>query len=136
MGAQISIYSDPARENQIEMIELAEVVAPEEFDDLLFSAPMPIYGRNTGDTHIRELQVHLKGDGIEQIQLAEDVEGEPGVWAQPGMPIWVTQQTVYRGDNFRFWARGVYGPEDAETDLQFSIVFKGLSTGVRIGSEN
>ena len=136
MPAHISIYDDPTRENEIETIQLAEVVAPEEFEDLLYSAPMAVYGRNTGDTHIRELQVHLQGEGIEQIQLAQDDEGQPGVWADNGQPIWVSKETIYKGDDFLFWARGVYGSQDAESDLEFKIIFKGLSTGVRIASEN
>jgi hypothetical protein len=136
MSAELTIYNDPAREVRVERIELREIVAPEEFNDLLYGEPVPVYGRNTGDTHIRELQAHLAGEGTEMVQLAPDDEGLPGVWAAVGMPIWVAQKTVYKGDNFRFWARGVFSPEDAETDLYFKVVFKGLSTGVRIASQN
>ena len=136
MSASLTIYSDPAREMPVERIELGEIVAPEKFEDMLYGQPIPVYGRNTGNTHVRELQAHLAGEGTDMVQLAPDDEGAPGVWADVGMPIWVTQTTIYKGDNFRFWARGVFGPEDAEKDVHFKVVLKGLSTGVRIGSEN
>lgn len=136
MSAGITLFSDPARERPVERIELGEIVAPEEFNDLLYGEPVPVFGRNTGDTHIRDLQAHLAGEGVDMVQLAPDDENLPGVWAAVGMPIWVSQQTIYMGDNFRFWARGVFSPEDAETDLHFKVVFKGLSTGVRIGNQN
>lgn len=136
MSAGLTIYSDPARDIPVERIELGEIVAPEQFEDLLYGEPVPIYGRNTGNTHIRELQAHLDGEGVNMVQLSPDDEGLPGVWAAVGMPIYVAQSTIYKGDNFRFWARGVFSPEDAEMDVNFKVVFKGLSTGVRIGSEN
>lgn len=136
MSAALTIFSDPAREQPVERIELGEIVAPEQFEDLLYGQPIPVYGRNTGDTHIRELQAHLDGDGTEMVQLAPDDEGLPGVWAAVGMPIYVAQSTIYKGDNFRFWARGVFSPDDAEMDVKFKVVFKGLSTGVRLAIDS
>lgn len=137
MPANLTMYEDPAREVEMVRLDLGEVVSPEVFDDLLYGQPVPVYGRNTGDTHIRELQAHLDGQGIENVQLAPDDEGLPGVWAAVGQPIYVTQDTVYKGDNFRFWARGVFGPDDAEAEHNFQIIFKGTSTGVKVvGSEN
>lgn len=132
MPASIALFEDAARDIPAEVVELGEVVAPEEFEDILTGAPKPIYGKNIGDTHIRELEAHLRGDHVDRIQLAPDDEGLPGQWADVGMGIFVTQNTIYAGDNFTLWARGIYRPEDAEMDLSFDIVFKGLSTGVRI----
>jgi hypothetical protein len=132
MPASIGLFSDPAREVPLEVVELGELVAPEDFSDVLRGEPRPLYGKNTGDTHLRELEAHLKGDHIDRVQLAPDDEGLPGVWADAGQGIFVSQSTIYTGDNFTLWARAVYEPEDAELDLDFDIVFKGLSTGVTI----
>lgn len=129
MSASVRIFFDPDFQNHIDVVELQEVLAPHDSTDLVEGEPAVIYGKNTGTTALRHFSIHVEGDGAQNVQLARDEGGEPGVWAAPGHSVLIQKETLFPDEGFSFWARGVFNPGDAEQQLPFDVVFKGVSIG-------
>jgi len=129
MPASLGLFLDPERQNPLPVLSLAEIIAPESPDDLVEGEPLKIYAANTGDTNLRDVSLHLDGDGAENVQLAVDLDGQPGLWAAPGESIFIARQTIFRSDTFEFWMRGVYHPDDAEGRRKFTLRFRAVSVG-------
>lgn len=83
--------------------------------------PKLVRALNDGDTFLRDISITPEGDGRFYVQLAKDMRGEPGVWAQPGQSISPTLQEVRPGGEFYFWARGVFDKETAEGEYEFNL---------------
>lgn len=129
MPADISLFLDSQRSTPLPVVALGEVIAPESGADLAEGEPIQVYGRNSGTTNLRGMSVHLDGEGGGLVQLARDIDGEPGVWAAPGESIIIDEGTLFRDAEFSFWARGVYSVETAEGRMPVILRFKALSIG-------
>jgi hypothetical protein len=88
--------------------------------------PRQLYIKNEGDVTLFKATIDLEGEVGGMIQLARDEDGEPGVWAAPGMGIIPLKKPVEPGKTFPFWVRTVDNPPTA---LPFS--FKVELTGVK-----
>jgi hypothetical protein len=128
MPAGLQLSLDVDREQAVELVQLGEILLPETEDDLIYGHPLKMWATNTGDTVLRQIEVHLQGDGGTHVQLAVDEEGSPGTWASAGESI-ILDQTLEPQAEFSFWARGIYHASDAEGRLPFDIQFKALSIG-------
>lgn len=126
MAAEVRFYSDPDHTVLFDAVRLTDVTLSE---NIAQGDPVPIYGVNIGDTMLRDLTVALTGDGAAFVQLAVDVDGEPGVWAETGQSIMVAAGNLPSTNPFQFWARGVYTLEDREGSYDFDFLISGTSIG-------
>jgi len=92
-------------------------------------AARPIFGSNTGTTVVRDVRFKLDGDGAKHIQLAIDVNGEPGVWAAPGEGVVAREGELHPGEGFVIWARPIYTFSDHEGEYEFDFVLTAVSVG-------
>lgn len=133
MPAEVQLYHDEDMNDPVERIALADFEI-EDVDggvSLGEGEPIKIYAFNTGDTVLRNMSVHVDGEGSKFIQLSRDIEGEPGVWAAPGESIFATQsESIFPEESFEFWARPSFGAEDREGIFDFDFVIRGKSIGV------
>jgi hypothetical protein len=118
--AGLTLYAD---DEPIDLVQLGEIIIAE--DGLSEGEPIEIVAENTGTTNLRKLSVGIDGPGKSQVQLGLATD----TWQEPGGPIEPVDGTLYRGERFTFWARGVYRTDDAEDRKQFKIVFTATSTG-------
>jgi hypothetical protein len=135
MPAEVQLYHDAEMLNPVERITLADFELDEVYDDdevfLGEGQPIKIYAFNTGDTVLREMSVHVDGDGAGFIQLSVDNDGEPGVWAAAGESIFATSsQSIFPDESFEFWARPLFTSGDREGTFDFDFLIKGKSIGV------
>lgn len=137
MPAEVQLFHDEFMEYPVERISLADFdlgdVAPGDGDGVSLGEgeAIKIYAFNTGDTILREMSVHVDGNGANFIQLSRDNDGEPGVWAAAGQSIFATQkESVFPSESFEFWARPTFGVEDREGVFDFDFVIRGKSIGV------
>lgn len=128
MGADIALFLDPERQAKLPFVFLGEVIAPESPEDLVEGQSVCVYGTNIG-SHLRDLSLYLLGQGAPNVQLAQNQEGEPGVWAAPGQSIVIAPGTLARFDTFEFWARGIYTPADVEGRKPLMLNFRAVSLG-------
>jgi hypothetical protein len=127
VSAALSFYADPTETVPLGEIELADVwVGIDEETGL--GDPKAIFGRNTGNTKLREVTVGLDGDGGEAVQLAVDENGSPGLWAAPGEGIRVAEQ-LGPDEQFMFWSRAQFDFGAAEGEIDFEFVFSAYSVG-------
>src|SRR4029079_17430267 len=77
--------------------------------------------------HLRELTIAIGGEGGNFVQLARDELGEPGAWAEEGQPIMAREPTLFVGDSFSFWARGVFSFDDREGEYPVEFIVRGTS---------
>lgn len=139
MPAEVQLYHDPQMLDPVERITLADF----EIDSTSGSQfalgegePLKIYAFNTGDTVLREMEVHVEGDGANFIQLSRDNNDEPGVWAAAGESIVATQsESIFPNESFEFWARPSFKVDDREGIFDFEFVIRGKSIGA-VGSDN
>ena len=124
MPVEISFFKDEAFQDQIYNVHLTDTDIT---DGVGIGEPTPIYALNSGDTRLRGLFVGLAGDGAELVQLAQDQEGEPGVWAAPGESIIIDSETIFPKEHFVFWMRAMFDLEDREGEYPFSFVITGRS---------
>lgn len=134
MPAEVQLYHDEFMEYPVEKITLADFeideTAPGEGEDVSLGEgePMKIYAFNTGDTILRQMSVHVDGNGANFIQLSVDNDGEPGVWAAAGESIFATkEESVFPDESFQFWARPTFGVDDREGVFDFDFVIRGKS---------
>jgi hypothetical protein len=125
----ISLFLDEERSTPLPVLYLGEVLAPEKFDDLIEGEPVRIFARNISEGALRQVSIHLRGEGKDNAQLATDEDGNPGVWAAPGESILVERGTLVARAEFSFWARGVYHAHDTAGRKPLSIIFRGVSAG-------
>lgn len=135
MPAEVQLYHDSEMTDPVERITLADFEIDDSFDDedrpLGDGEPMKIYAFNTGDTVLREMSVHVDGDGADFIQLSVDDNGEPGVWAAAGESIFATSNnSIFPNESFQFWARPSFNVDDREGIFDFDFVIRGKSIGV------
>ena len=109
-----------------DMIALGEIRAGTDF---AYGEPQQIFIHNTGDTHLRELTIAIGGEGGNFVQLARDELGEPGAWAEEGQPIMAREPTLFVGDSFSFWARGIFSFDDREGEYPVEFIVRGTSIG-------
>lgn len=135
MPAEVALFHDEDMLEPVERITLADF----EINDLVEEGevalgegePIKIFAFNVGDTVLREMSVHVDGDGSKFIQLARDVEGEPGVWAAAGESVFATDtESVFPNESFQFWARPSFGMEDREGTFDFDFIIRGKSIGI------
>lgn len=143
MAAEVQLYHDEFMEYPVERITLADFdigdIEPGESEDVSLGEgeAMKIYAFNTGDTILREMSVHVDGNGANFIQLSVDNEGEPGVWAAAGESIFATnKESVFPSESFQFWARPTFGVDDREGTFDFDFVIRGKSIGVNSSADN
>ena len=136
MPAEVQLFHDEFMEYPVEKITLADFeideVSPGEGEDVSLGEgeALKIYAFNTGDTILREMSVHVDGNGANFIQLSVDNDGEPGVWAAAGESIFATkQESVFPSESFEFWARPTFGVDDREGVFDFDFVIRGKSIG-------
>lgn len=86
--------------------------------------PTRLWMRNEGDVVLHKANIDLSGEYADNVQLAIDVKGEPGVWAAPGMGIIGIRKVVLPGESFPFWARAVENP-DVSLDFAFEVELEG-----------
>lgn len=127
MAVQIELFVDPARRLSIDEIELGEVFLSVD-ENLSQGVPVHVFGRNSGNSTVRDFAVSAEGEGAEVVQLAVERNGEPGVWAAPGESIHVVEY-LGSGDEFSFWVRGLFSQEDSEKEYEFEIIFQGVAIG-------
>lgn len=72
--------------------------------------PRRLYIKNEGDATLYKATIDLEGEVKVMIQMARDEEGEPGVWAAPGMGIIPLTKPVQPGKTFPFWVRTIDNP--------------------------
>lgn len=125
MPAQITFYSNLDQSAELEKLHLGEVQEPE--DGIAYGMPVQVFGKNSGDTNLREISVYIEGEGKLNVQLARDESGQSGVWADAGQSIILNKGTVFSGESFSFWARGLYHANDAEGTKPMSIIFNAVS---------
>lgn len=94
-----------------------------------YGRPVRIKCVNSGDTKMRDVYALVRGEGAEHIQLARDERDEPGIWAAPGESVIVSKDIIYAGEEFSFWARGVFEFEDREGHYPFEFVIQSRSIG-------
>lgn len=121
------LYVDDERVSEDSPIQLGEIIAPEERDDIFSGEPLHMRGRWLGETDLRDISVSLRGEGASNVQIATDVGGEPGVWAAPGESILIDSSSVEDG-TFSFWSRGLYALDDHEGRRDLEFVLKAIST--------
>lgn len=129
MPSEITLLEAPDGPPLENGLQLGEVIAPLNLSDNFYGEPFQINAKNSGDTQIRELSAGVDGEGASCVQLANDMGGEPGVWADTGQEILISSGTIFSRETFSFWARGVFTAEDAEGFKDFQIVFRGVSVG-------
>ena len=122
----ISLYIDPEHSTPIPVLYLGEILAPEKMDDLIQGQPFQVFAKNQQGA-LRELTLFADGDGKENVQLARDEGGAPGVWAAPGESIVIEPGTLFPNAEFSFWARGIYQPDDAEGRKALLLRFRAIS---------
>lgn len=127
MAAEIALYTDPDREFEITELALSEVQEPYS-TSLTEGEPVQIYGRNVGDSTLRDLALYLSGEGSDKVQLAVDRDGEPGVWAAEGQSV-ALRAISAPGDDFSFWARAIFKLTDREGAYGFDFHFRGIAIG-------
>lgn len=125
----IALYADENYLEPFDVVTLSDVEIRE--GDIGEGRANRVFARNIGDTVVRDITVGLKGEGAQFVQLAQDVDGQPNVWAAPGESIQGHQGSLYRQDGFSFWARGIFSLEDREDVYDFSFTIRGISTGTR-----
>lgn len=135
MPADVQLYHDQDMQNPVERISLAdfEIADTGEEGDVSLGEgqPIKIYAFNTGDTVLREMSVHVDGEGANFIQLSIDDNDEPGVWAAAGESIFATStKSVFPNESFQFWARPTFNVDDREGIFDFDFVIRGKSIGV------
>ena len=113
-------------EDAFDMIALGEIHAGTDFAR---GEPRQIFCTNNGDTHLRELTVRVGGEGGHLVQLARDELGQPGAWAEEGQEIMARETTLFVGDQFSFWARGVFSFDDREGEYGVEFILRGVSIG-------
>ena len=126
--ASLTLFLTEERDEPIPVVALGEVLAPKEITDVAEGEPIKVFGRNDGDTNIRELAIYLEGEGARNCQLARDESGAPGIWAAPGESVMIEPGTLYAGNDFEFWLRGVFHADDSEGTKPFDVIFRGVST--------
>lgn len=86
------------------------------------SDPLMITGQNISGGEIRVVRVGLDGEAATLIQLADDVNGLPGTWHNPGTSILVAD-SLLADEQFTFWARVQTPTTDEELGpMQFEYV--------------
>lgn len=108
-------------------VYLGETFIPDDPASLGSGEDTRVVVRNVGDTTLREVAVHVEGPGTDHVQLAVDVDGEPGAWTDVGGSINVTSHVVNPDDAVAFWARASYRPEDSEGRLEGAFVIQAIS---------
>ena len=98
MAAEVQLYHDSEMSDPVERITLADFEIEDSDEETLDEGqPIKIYAFNTGDTVLREMSIHVDGDGANFIKLSVDKDGEPGVWAAAGESIFATGGDILCG---------------------------------------
>lgn len=98
-------------------------------EDITYGDPIRYEVLNDGDTVVRDVTVEATGPGAFHVQLALDVDGLPGEWAEPGERILLSESSVFQDDRLNFWARPKFSWEDREGIYEFSYLFHANSLG-------
>jgi hypothetical protein len=125
MPARLTLFDTESNE-PLDTIILGEI---EEGANFAAGKPIRVGGLNTGDTHMRDISISATGEGANFVQLARDEDGEPGVWAAVGQSIMAHEGTLFRREEFAFWARGIFKFEDREGRYPLEFVIRGTSIG-------
>lgn len=141
MSAEVQLFHDSEMSDPVERITLADFEIEDSFDDDDYSLgegqPIKIYAFNTGDTVLREMSVHVDGDGANFIQLSVDNDGEPGVWAAAGESIFATSsKSIFPNESFEFWAKPSFNVDDREGIFNFDFIIRGKSIGTDVEADN
>ena len=131
MPSEVQLFHDSEMSNPVERITLADFeIDQSQAGDLGNGQAMKIYAFNTGDTILREMSLHVDGEGANFIQLSKDMEGQPGIWAAAGESIVGTiAESVFPNESFEFWARPSFNYNDREGVFDFDFIIQGKSIG-------
>lgn len=132
MPAKVALFHDSEMQDPVERITLADFEINDPQADIISDGqPMKIYAFNVGDTVLRDMSIHVEGDGAQFIQLSRDIDGEPGVWAAAGESIYATQtESIFPNESFEFWARPSFRFDDREGVFDFDFLIRGKSISV------
>jgi hypothetical protein len=101
---------------------LGDITGPLDADGPFPGDSQKITLKNTGDTALKALTLGVEGEGATRVQLA----AQENMWAEPGQPI-VLDPVLEPGESTVFWARGIFSIGDAEAELVFNFVTRGVS---------
>ena len=125
MPASLILFQDPDLERPFERVHLQDMSV---VDGIGNGQPMQIWGHVAGTSHLRMIEISLGGPGAENVQLAIDDDGKPAVWSAEGILI-DGGGTIFSGEKFSFWVRGVYAFDDREDSLPFDFNIKAKAIG-------
>lgn len=128
MAAEVQVFLSDSDE-PLGALMLGEILMPSNMSELGEGEPKQLEARNTGTTALRDVEIRVDGEGRENVQLAAATPDGPGVWASPGEGIIPFLETVFPGQVFTFWARGVYNIEDDEGERPFRLIVRATSIG-------
>jgi hypothetical protein len=137
MPSEVQLFHDKNMNDPVERITLADFEIDEGVaGNLGEGQAMKIYAFNTGDTILREMSIHVDGEGANFIQLSKDMEGQPGIWAAAGESIVGTiAESIFPNESFEFWARPSFNYNDREGVFDFDFIIQGKSIS-SVNSEN
>jgi hypothetical protein len=129
MSAEVQLFHDENMLMPVERIALADFeINQTGAGDLGNGEAMKIFAFNTGDTILREMSIHVDGEGANFIQLSKDIDGQPGIWAAAGESIVGTsKESVFPNESFNFWARPSFHYNDREGIFDFDFIIQGKS---------
>ena len=123
--AELSLFEDAELTVPFLRVELSDLEIVEGIGE---GEPTQIWAL-VKDGHLRQIEVALEGPGAENVQLAvDDGDGHPAVWSAEGIMI-NSGGTVFDGEKFSFWVRGVYAFDDREDTLPFNFNVKAKAIG-------
>ncbi len=110
-----------------ETIYLGETFIPNDLSTLGNGEETRVVVRNDGTTVLREIEVAVEGGSKQHVQLAVDLDGDPGMWTNVGGSILACKDAVEPGKAIAFWARTFYSPDDAEGRLTGEFIIHAIS---------
>jgi len=126
MAADLTLIDDA--HNAVELIELGEIHLSDSGEGFLEGEPRRYGIKNTGTTNMRHVEIGLAGDGAERVQIAPDIDGEPGQFTDADTFLELSgEATLFRDETVYFWLRPAYTPEDAEGRKLFRVVLNAES---------
>ena len=127
MPAAVELFSDEALTNPLHRVQLSEL----EIGNVAEGEPQKVFACNTGNTVLKEVKVFVEGEGAKYIQMANDDNDHPGIWAAAGDSIIISNdiKSFWPTEVFEFWVRPLFTLEDSEGVYDFEFVIRGKSIG-------
>ena len=129
MAARVDLFSNGELDERLEVLQLSEMTMPD--SGVGEGQPLQLWAKNSGDTLLRNVRIFTRGEGSPYVQMAKDMDGEPGVWAAAGEPIVAFTEMLFPGEAFPFWIKPCFAFEDMEGVYDFEFVVRGKSMGIQ-----